>query len=262
MQITAPSRPQLRIGCSGWNYRRWRGTFYPPGRPPKRWLDYYASRFDTVEANATFYRLPPPEQFAAWRRQLPSGFVMAVKASRYLTHLKRLRDPEEPVERFFDHAANLGLRLGPTLYQLPGHFHKDLDRLRRFLEVIPERLRLGGRYRHIQHVVEFRHPSWYGDDVFVALSNRGVALCQHDRTGSVIEGDAVGPFVYVRFHGTSGDYHGSYGDAALRRWATRLARAWRDGRDVYAYFNNDSEAVATKNASTLRGMLDRATMDE
>ena len=259
---TGQPAPRIHIGCSGWNYKSWRGRFYPEGLAAARWLEYYVTQFDTVEANSTFYRLPDPERFAAWKQQTPPGFVMAVKASRYLTHLKRLREPEEPVQRFFDHAAKLGPRLGPVLYQLPGHFPKDIDRLLRFLDVIPARLRLGGRNRAIQHVMEFRHPSWYDDDVFRALARHGVALCQHDRTGSAIEGDVVGPFVYVRFHGTGGDYHGSYGHAVMQRWATRLLRAWRDGRDVYAYFNNDPEAVATKNARTLRRLVAAGITDQ
>lgn len=252
--------PRLCIGCSGWNYKGWRGQFYPQGLAPAGWLDYYASRFDTVEANGTFYRLPSPETFAAWKQQTPPGFVMAVKASRYLTHLKRLREPEEPVHRFFDHASRLGVRLGPVLYQLPGHFHKDLDRLRHFLDVLPRRLRLGGRLRPIQHVIEFRHVSWYDDEIYRLLAGHGIALCQHDRTGSGIEGDVVGPFVYVRFHGTGGDYHGSYGEPTLRRWAVRLVNAWRGGRDVYAYFNNDPGAVATENALTLRRLVGEVNM--
>ena len=258
---SAASSPHLCIGCSGWNYKSWRNQFYPQGLAAAHWLVYYASRFDTVEMNSTFYRLPEREQFVAWRQQTQPGFVAAVKASRYLTHLKRLREADEPLTRLFDRAAGLGSRLGPMLYQLPSHFPKDLDRLRRFLDLLPERIKLGGRYRQVQHVMEFRHPSWYDDDVLRALGGRRVALCQHDKSGSGIEGAALGPLMYVRFHGTSGHYHGSYGDAVLERWATRLARAWRDGQDVYAYFNNDPDAAATHNASTLRGMVSRQLSD-
>jgi uncharacterized protein YecE (DUF72 family) len=246
------ARQPPRIGCSGWNYKSWKGRFYPERLPPSEWLRYYVEVFDTVEINASFYRLPAPETFAGWAAQTPDGFVMAVKASRYLTHLKQLRDPEAPIERLLDSATALGPRLGPILYQLPARITHDLPRLDRFLGALPDRWPLDATARRLQHVIEFRHPSWYADDVFVRLADRGVALCLHDKLGSAIAGPAVGPFTYVRFHGTSGEYHGSYGGAALDAWADRLAADWRAGRDVYAYFNNDPDAVATLDARALR----------
>ncbi len=248
--------PQLRIGCSGWNYKSWKGRFYPADMPSSRWLQHYLSVFDTVEVNNTFYRLPEADTFAGWREQTPASFVMAVKASRFLTHMKRLRDPEEPLERLFSRASELGPRLGPVLYQLPGNFHIDLQRLEGFLRALP--LRPVPRSRHLlQHVIEFRHPSWYVDDTYRLLEAHGVALCLHDKAGSEIAAPAIGPFVYVRFHGTSGAYHGSYGSAALTKWAGHLTEQWRSGRDVYAYFNNDPEAIATRNARTLRSIVDQ-----
>jgi uncharacterized protein YecE (DUF72 family) len=252
------TRPQFRIGCSGWNYKAWRGLFYPPDLQPADWLGFYATRFNTVEANSTFYRLPPPAVFSAWQREVPRGFLMAVKASGYLTHFKRLREPEEPLQRFFDHAAALGERLGPVLYQLPGRFQKDMTRLRTFLELLPVRLDLGGlRPRSVQHVVEFRHPSWYDEDVYGMLRSHRVALCLHDKRGSPIQEGPADPFVYMRFHGTSGHYSGSYGDQILEQRARFLVRHWRRGRDVYAYFNNDPAAVAVENATRLRAMTQR-----
>ena len=247
---------QLRIGCSGWNYTSWKGRFYPADMPASRWLQHYLSVFDTVEVNNTFYRLPEAETFASWREQTPGSFVMAVKASRFLTHMKRLRDPEEPLERLFSRASELGPRLGPVLYQLPGNFHIDLPRLEGFLRALP--LRPVPRSRHpLQHVIEFRHRSWYVGETYQLLEAHGVALCLHDKAGSAIAEPAIGPFVYVRFHGTNGHYHGSYDTAALTRWAWRLAELWRSGRDVYAYFNNDPEAMATRNARTLRSIVDQ-----
>jgi uncharacterized protein YecE (DUF72 family) len=245
--------PQLRIGCSGWNYKTWRGTFYPERLPPSRWLAHYAAMFDTVEVNGTFYRLPEAATFAAWRREAPAGFLMAVKASRFLTHMKRLRDPEEPLDRLLSRAAALGPHLGPVLYQLPPSFHLDLARLESFLRVLPRAL--PGTHRRLQHVVEFRHPSWYVCETYQVLGRYGVAMCLHDKTESAVSTDAAGPCTYVRFHGTSGHYHGSYGDPALRRWAARLAADWHAGRDVFAYFNNDPHAVATENATRLREMV-------
>jgi uncharacterized protein YecE (DUF72 family) len=247
--------PQLRVGCSGWNYKSWKGRFYPAAMPASKWLDHYTSVFDTVEVNNTFYRLPEATTFAAWRAQTPPLFLIAVKASRFLTHMKRLRDPDEPLERLFSRAAALGPRLGPVLYQLPGQFHVDRGRLEAFLQALPTRLTPRGR--RLQHVIEFRHPSWYTPEIYNLLEHHDVALCLHDKADSTIERPWVGPFSYVRFHGTSGHYHGSYSDAHLRRWARRLADQWRAGSDVYAYFNNDPDATATRNALSLRAMLDR-----
>ena len=246
---------RLRIGCSGWNYKSWHHRFYPDGLSPKDWLRHYARRFDTVEVNNTFYRLPEETTFAAWRAQTPSRFLMAIKASRFLTHIKRLRDPEEPLERLFSRAAALGPRLGPVLYQLPANFHCDLGRLETFLQALPRRLHARARIP-LQHAMEFRHPSWYVAETYQLLDRYGVALCLHDKADSAIGEPIVGPFVYVRFHGTSGTYHGSYSDAQLQMWADRLHEQWRRGRAVYAYFNNDVDAAAVANARTLRALLD------
>jgi uncharacterized protein YecE (DUF72 family) len=246
--------PELRIGCSGWNYKAWRGSFYPRGLSQAEWLPFYARHFDTVEANSTFYRLPQAETFAAWAEQTPAGFLMAVKASRYLTHMKKLREPEAPLQRLFDRAAALGPRLGPVLYQLPTFVRYDRERLEHFLQALPARLpgRCRRRGAPLRHVVEFRDPSWYVPDTFALLDAHHVAMCLHDKRASAIAEPDVGPCLYVRFHGTSGHYAGSYGAAALERWAHRLAEAWLAGRDVYAYFNNDPDATATRNALSLR----------
>ena len=236
------------IGCSGWNYKSWRGAFYPQSLTASEWLGYYTQHFHTVEINNSFYRLPEESTFAAWRQQTPRGFVFAVKASRFLTHMKQLRDPAEPIDRLFSRAKALREKLGPVLYQLPARLRCDLDRLEPFLEALPPR---------VQHVLEFRDPSWYVPEVFAALERHHVTLCLHDKEGSQIESPFVGPCVYVRFHGTSGRYHGSYSDEALAGWASRLARAYRDGKDVYAYFNNDPHAEATRNAATLKFQTER-----
>src|SRR5215467_7062981 len=232
-------RPHARIGCSGWNYKTWRATFYPKDLSIERWLEFYASSFDTVEINSTFYRMPERSTFEKWQAQTPGDFLFAVKASRFLTHMKRLRSPREPLARLFSRASALGRQLGPVLYQLPGNFTIDLDRLDAFLDALP---RLSGGTR-IRHVVEFRHPSWYVAETYSLLSRRGVALCLHDKEGSEIDEPVVGPFVYVRFHGTSGRYHGSYNRRSLNLWAHRLAEQLQDGRQVFAYFNNDPGAA-------------------
>jgi uncharacterized protein YecE (DUF72 family) len=240
------ARASIRIGTSGWEYDHWRGIFYPRELPKSRWLEFYAERFDTVELNNSFYRLPAAETFAAWRRRVPAAFVMAVKASRYLTHLKRLRDPAEPVERFWSRARRLGERLGPVLYQLPPRWNRNLDRLEEFLASVPPRR---------PQAFEFRDPSWYHADTYALLERRAAALCLHDMRGSASPTEPVGPFVYVRFHGSVGRYHGSYAPEALEAWADRIAGWVEDGRPVWAYFNNDPEGQALRDAERLRTML-------
>lgn len=233
------------VGCSGWQYRHWRGDFYPPELPVRAWYDFYAERFDTVEINNTFYRLPDAAVFRSWRARAPSGFVFAVKASRFLTHMKKLKDPEAPLELFFSRARELGRALGPVLYQLPPRWPVNLDRLTTFLQALPRRRR---------HVLEFREPSWYRDDVFALMEKHGVALCLHDMHGSASGQLDVGPFVYVRFHGTE-RYSGSYSDDQLRRWADWLAARIGAGKQIYAYFNNDVGGHAPRDAVRLREML-------
>src|SRR5438270_303902 len=204
--------PAVRIGCSGWQYKHWRGDFYPADLAVAQWFDFYAAHFDTVEINNSFYRLPEATVFEAWRRRAPPGFLYAVKASRFLTHMKKLKDPAEPLERFFSRARELGTRLGPVLYQLPPHWPVNIERLQTFLEMLPRRRR---------HAMEFREPSWYSDEVFALLERYRVALCLHDMQGSASGRLSVGPFVYVRFHGTT-RYGGRYDDEALEGWAEWL----------------------------------------
>jgi uncharacterized protein YecE (DUF72 family) len=235
----------VRVGCSGWQYRHWRGTFYPADLPSTRWLEYYAARFDTVEINNTFYRLPEAPTFASWARRAPPGFVYAVKASRYLTHMKKLKDPEEPIARFFSRARRLQTALGPILYQLPPRWPVDVGRFRHFVRALPR-----GR----RHVVEFREPSWYSDEIFAILEKHRIALCLHDMAGSATAQLSIGPFVYVRFHGVQ-RYSGSYPDAALARWAEWIAARRREGKAVYAYFNNDVGGHAPRDAARLREMI-------
>jgi uncharacterized protein YecE (DUF72 family) len=235
-----------RIGCSGWQYKHWRGNFYPDGLPQRAWFAHYASRFDTVEINNTFYRLPERPTFAAWKRQAPRGFLYAVKASRFLTHMKKLKDPEEPLTRFFSRASALGPALGPVLYQLPPHWTADVPRLATFLGRLPPRRR---------HAIEFRDPSWYRDEVFALLARHRVALCLHDMAGSATGRLPIGPFVYIRFHGPQ-KYGGRYGDDVLGDWSRWIGGRLREGLPVFAYFNNDIGGHAPRDAERLRRMLE------
>jgi len=232
----------VRIGCSGWQYRHWRGDFYPAELPQSRWLEYYAARFNTVEVNNTFYRLPEAATFAAWGRRAPRGFVYAVKASRFLTHMKKLKDPDDPLQLFFSHAERLGSTFGPVLYQLPPRWPVNLARFETFLRALP---------RTRRHAVEFREPSWYSDDVFALMRKHRVALCLHDMQGSASGTLDVGPFIYVRFHGTQ-KYSGSYSNEMLQRWAEWLVVRIRAGKRLYAYFNNDVGGHAPRDAARLR----------
>jgi uncharacterized protein YecE (DUF72 family) len=215
----------MRIGCSGWQYRHWRGEFYPVTLAQARWLEYYAERFNTVEINNTFYRLPEAATFTKWGR-VAHNFVYAVKASRFLTHMKKLKDPEEPVGRFFSRARHLGPSFGPVLFQLPPHWAVNLERLKIFLSALPP---------HPLYAIEFRDPSWYTDEIFAVLEAHGVALCVHDMTGSASGKIAVGPFTYIRFHGVQ-RYSGRYPDETLDSWAAWLAERVLAGAPLYAYF--------------------------
>jgi uncharacterized protein YecE (DUF72 family) len=239
--------PTARVGCSGWQYKHWRGDFYPLDVPVARWFEHYAARFDTVEINNSFYRLPEAATFARWADRAPPRFLFAVKASRFLTHMKKLKDPEEPLARLFERMEPLGRHLGPVLYQLPPGWKLDRERLEHFLQVLPSGVR---------HVLEFREPTWYGDDVSALLERYGVARCLHDMKGSATGQERVGPFVYVRFHGASGTYSGGYPEDRLERWARWLNEQRGSGREVYAYFNNDVGGHAPRDAVTLRGMLE------
>ena len=245
---------QIRVGCSGWQYKHWRGDFYPSDLPQSRWFAQYARVFDTVEINNSFYRLPPAETFAKWREQARlrprSGqsrrFIYAVKASRFLTHMKKLKDPEDPLYRFFENAKQLGPALGPVLYQLPPGWRMDLDRFDHFLRALP---------RGYRHTVEFRETSWYDDRVYELLEKHGVALCLHDMQGSATERMVVGPFVYVRFHHGTSKYAGRYSDERLDEWADWLAEASGGGLDIFAYFNNDTGGHAPRDAARLRDRI-------
>ena len=235
------------IGCSGWQYRHWRGNFYDAALPQSRWFDHYAAVFDTVEINNSFYRLPEKATFARWAARAPGGFIYAVKASRFLTHMKKLKDPEEPLDRLLSRARALGRHLGPILYQLPPGWKLDRERLEHFLQALP---------RGLRHVLEFRDPTWYADDVLRLLEAHRVALCLHDMRGSATGRQRVGPFVYVRFHGPSGTYSGGYSADRLGSWAAWLHEQRLAGADVYAYFNNDVGGHAPRDALTLRRLME------
>lgn len=235
---------QLHVGTSGWNYPHWREHFYPRGLPERDWLGYYARRFDTVEINYSFYRWPERESFEKWSRETPEGFVFAVKASRYLTHRKKLKDPEEPLARVIDHARGLGAKLGPILYQLPPHWKANLDRLREFLALLPT---------DIRHAMEFRDPSWQTEEVYRLLEEHSVAYCIMSAPALPRVMRVTAPFAYIRMHHGGGP-DGGYDDHQLEWWAEQLS-PMLPTTDIYVYFNNDLQAHAVTNALSLRRML-------
>jgi uncharacterized protein YecE (DUF72 family) len=236
----------IRIGCSGWNYADWRGVLYPRGCPQRLWLARYAEAFDTVEVNTTFYRLPKLETVRGWVEQAPSGFTFAVKSSRYLTHIKRLTDMERGVERLLERLEPLTAspKMGPMLWQLPANFRRDDERLGFALERLPP-----GR-----HAFEFRHESWFAADVLAALRAHGVALVIGDHPERPWQPhELTADFSFVRLHYGHRGRRGNYSATELDEWARELKRLARRA-EVFAYFNNDWEGLAVRNA---RGMRER-----
>jgi uncharacterized protein YecE (DUF72 family) len=234
------------IGTSGFVYKHWQGEFYPPDLPQSKWLEFYAQCFATVELNNTFYRLPSEASFRRWRETPPSQFLYAVKASRFITHIKRLHNVEESLETFLSRACLLEEKLGPLLYQLPPSMHRDDTRLEAFLKLLPQEL---------SHVFEFRHESWCDTGVFDLLQRYNVGFCIYDMPSFTTPVVATTNFAYIRFHGSTGMYGGCYSDEELATWAERIANLGRDFRTVYIYFNNDAEGFAIRNALTLREQL-------
>ena len=236
-------------GTSGWQYRDWRGAFYPPGQPQRRWLEYYAQQFATVENNGTFYRLPSRETFASWRERVTDDFVMTVKASRYLTHVRRLRDPAGPVGRLLEAAAGLGDRLGPVLLQLPPDLRAVPQLLAGCLRQFPPAVRVA---------VEPRHDSWWTDEVRDVLTAANAALCWADRKGSAVTPLwRTADWGYLRLHEGDGAPWPGYREATLGTWAERIMATWAGHGDVFVYFNNDQNGAAPRDAARLAAAVAR-----
>jgi uncharacterized protein YecE (DUF72 family) len=240
---------RVRIGCSGWSYGDWRGGLYPEGLPQRRWLERYAEVFDTVEINATFYRLPKEETVSGWTEQVPEDFLFAVKGSRYLTHMKRLRDIADGVARFWEPLEPLrrSHRLGPVLWQLPENFERDDDLLVAALDELPP----------ADHCFEFRHPSWFAAPVRELLAERGASwTIGDDKRRPLPEASPVGELAYLRLHYGHRGHGGNYSEAELDGWRRRIA-AWRSRREVFVYLNNDWNGYAPANAVYLREGLSK-----
>jgi uncharacterized protein YecE (DUF72 family) len=249
----------LIVGTSGWQYRHWRGVFYPAEVPQRRWLEFYAERFATVENDGTFYRLPARETFAGWQDRTPAGFVMAVKASRFLTHVKRLNDPAEPVARLLGAAAGLGARLGPVLLQLPPTLQADPAKLDACLAEFSK-----SREAQVKVAVEPRHPSWWTNETRAVLANHNAALCWADRQDQALTPLwSTADWGYLRFHEGTADPWPRYGSGTLASWLDKLTQAWPDddddvdAADVYVYFNNDQNGAAVKDAASFAALARR-----
>ena len=239
----------LHVGTSGWQYRDWRGTFYPREVAQPRWLRHYAQRFATVELNNSFYRLPERSSFERWRAETPDDFVLAVKMSRFLTHIKRLRDPEGPVDLFMERARGLGPKLGPVLVQLPPRFKADPDRLAAALDRFPKEIRVA---------VEPRDDSWFDDRLRTVLEERRAALCLADSPRRRTPAWRTADWGFVRFHEGGATPHPCYGERALATWAERIASLWPADADVFCYFNNDGRACAVRDAVVFARLARRA----
>jgi uncharacterized protein YecE (DUF72 family) len=237
---------KIHIGTSGWHYAHWVGPFYPEGTEPHAFLAYYARGLHSVEINSTFYRLPEPATLAEWRDITPDGFVFACKASRYITHMKKLKDPARTIRRFLAAVATLGGKLGPILFQLPPRWRVDVERLARFLAALPEQFRFA---------FEFRDESWFTPEVCDLLARHGAAFAAYDLDGRRSPVRVTAGFVYVRLHGPDGPYRGQYDGRTLAGWARHIT-AWREaGLDVFCYFDNDEAGYAPQDAMRLAGMV-------
>ena len=241
---------KVHIGTSGWHYKHWLDdVFYPTGTRPSEMFQFYAKHFDTVEVNNSFYHLPSAKTFDNWRDSSPGKFIFAVKGSRFITHMKKLKDPKPSSAKFFDVADRLGRKLGPILFQLPPRWKVDVDRLEEFLQALPA--------QH-KYAFEFRDETWLVPEVYELLRRYKAAFCIHDFADMKIPHEITAKFTYIRFHGpTSAKYFGSYSTAELRAWAERIEEWMRRLSSIYVYFNNDPGGEAVKNATELKRLVSR-----
>ena len=239
---------KIHIGTSGWSYKHWKGTFYPPGTKGSEEFLYYQKHFDTVEINNSFYRQLPPSTFDAWRIASGKKFVFAVKANRFFTHAKKLLPDKEGLARFFTSINQLTDKLGPVLFQLPPKWKCNPGRLRQFISELP---------RGYRFTFEFREPTWYNDEVYSILKEFNCAFCIYELNRHISPFEVTADFVYIRLHGPGDKYQGSYSDDVLAAWAARIKEWRKRGKDVYLYFDNDDSGYAAFNGITLRGLLDQ-----
>ncbi len=236
----------IHIGTSGWHYNHWRGVFYPESLKPKDFLKFYAEHFATAEINNTFYRLPTNEAVSEWRETVPERFIFSVKASRYITHMKKLKEPETSLPRFLEKAELLVDKLGPILFQLPPYWHFDLERLQTFLKSLPSNLK---------YAFEFRDPTWFDEKADKALKEYNAAFCVYDFAGTQSPRTVTADFVYIRLHGPEGAYSGKYTHHQLSDWANFISDCVKQDAEVFCYFDNDEAGYAVQDALMLKRIL-------
>lgn len=237
---------KIHVGTSGWHYKHWIGTFYPEDTKEAEQLGYFVKKFDTVELNNSFYRLPSEETFRNWRKATPAQFVFSVKGSRYITHLKKLKIDKTAIDQFFHHVDHLAEKLGPILFQLPPRWKINKERLADFLAYLPKRYRF---------TFEFRDQTWYDDGIYALLRKYNCAFCIYQLAGHLSPLTTTADFVYIRLHGSGDKYQGSYNDATLKEWAKRCKEWQKDGKDVYLYFDNDQAGYAAFNAQKINEII-------
>lgn len=239
---------KILIGTSGWHYRHWRGPFYPSDLSPSDWLEFYRKRFDTTEINSSFYRLPSRRTFEGWKITVPKNFVFAVKANRYITHMKKLKEPKDALKTFLKRVETLGTKLGPVLFQLPPRWKRNPERLRAFLKMVPKKY---------QCAFEFRDPSWFDDRIYGLLEEHGAAFCIYQLGGRSSPKKVTSDFVYIRLHGPGAAYQGQYSKKSLSNWAQTFHLWNKKGKKIYCYFDNDQNAYAPRDAIRLKNLLAR-----
>ena len=236
----------IHIGTSGWHYGHWQGPFYPKNLNPKDFLKFYGQKFHTVEINNSFYKLPETATLKSWKDAVPPRFIFAAKGSRYITHMKKLKDPEQSLTIFMERIAHLGEKLGPILFQLPPRWSFNPERLRAFLAALPENFR---------YALEFRDPSWINDQTYQALADRGAAFCIYELAGYLSPKEVTADLVYIRLHGPGNAYQGSYDTRTLAGWAGAISTWAAQGKEVFCYFDNDEAGYAARNALELQDLL-------
>jgi uncharacterized protein YecE (DUF72 family) len=237
---------KIHIGTSGWAYKHWKGVFYPPETKEKDQFAYYCQNFDTVEINNSFYRLPSAATFDSWKQKAPENFIFSVKASRYITHMKKLKADAASRNKFLSHASKLDHKMGPVLFQLPPKWRANTDRLATFLYKLPKKY---------LYTFEFRDPSWFKKEVYDLLHEYNSAFCIYDLAEHLSPLEETADFIYIRLHGPGNKYQGSYTDKALKEWASRCKRWQKKGKDVYIYFDNDQKGYAAFNAISLKKFI-------
>lgn len=246
--IMNTSKPAVLIGTSGWSYSHWKGPFYPSDTKGDGMLDYYCQHFPSVEINSTFYHLPKKTTLEHWRDNTPDGFVFSVKASRYITHMKKMKDPQQSLGVLFDRVAALGDKLGPILFQLPPNWHYNEERFSLFL---------GSLSKDFRYAMEFRDQSWLREESYNLLAEHGAAFCIYELNGFISPRQVTSDFVYVRLHGPEGPYQGKYDNQTLAGWAGAFSTWYSQGKSIYCYFDNDEAGYAAQNALALQSMLQK-----